>query len=738
MQTSNKTSAEAEKQSAKSPRQIQSENSAPVSETPQHNQTVSRSLIQRVKHLPRSIHHNEVRQLQRTIGNQAVSHLASKPRTAPAHESIKGLPDTLKTGMENLSGLSMDSVSVHYNSPEPDRINALAFASGNEIHLAPKQEQHLPHEAWHVVQQFTGRVSQTTTDNGVAISDDQQLETEASEMGQKALSMPDSVFSDSGSDGTPNPPQTPNHAIAQYVVQREKKKFQTLPNDNPTVVQYRDDIEHIIDDIDAHVDQARALAMQWRNYLNSDKPHLANWAAAAKAYYDNPRIVPEFIHARFGYAVETLACDNLNTNRGKLHIDYQVTVGSTRPDIVILDKNTKEQISWVDITSKDSQNHILGKSSSGWKTRPFVYEILYDPLKLNEILTGSSDPIFLALGNYLSDKHEIQTKEHAKKLQELTDALNKLRSDNNWETGYGNVKDKQEDTKKMLTSAPLNMDLGLNVNLSAKGALALANLNPGPFGYAKGKTDSYAAKYWLDTTAAPKIKKKQDKLEVGLYNGVVYDTYNEQSIPFVFDYYHGYLETQHDSRDRVMTGLAVRIALDRYDQLDNIEPRIDLEETTPLEDGARTLLDAVPTKANGEQLQKWVNTVDVFLMAKGRFDQLEILEGAPLAGLDVRINQIQTAISQHLKDMPNVLNVPAMRNWIQNADQIITTRNLIPQTIQTQQDFIQYLRRKYKTSFDVFLRSPLENNLLMQLNSMPKNNQSITSAQQYMALNPVP
>ena len=30
--------------------------------------------------------------------------------------------------------------------------DALAYAQGSDIHLAPGQEQHLPHEAWHVVQ----------------------------------------------------------------------------------------------------------------------------------------------------------------------------------------------------------------------------------------------------------------------------------------------------------------------------------------------------------------------------------------------------------------------------------------------------------------------------------------------------------------------------------------------------------------------------------------------------------
>ncbi|WP_215907131.1 hypothetical protein [Kordia aestuariivivens] len=39
-----------------------------------------------------------------------------------------GLPNTLKSGMENLSGHSMDDVKVHYNSSKPAQLNAHAYA----------------------------------------------------------------------------------------------------------------------------------------------------------------------------------------------------------------------------------------------------------------------------------------------------------------------------------------------------------------------------------------------------------------------------------------------------------------------------------------------------------------------------------------------------------------------------------------------------------------------------------
>ncbi|MDR2084123.1 MAG: DUF4157 domain-containing protein [Bacteroidales bacterium] len=96
-----------------------------------------------------------------------------------------GLPDKLKTGIENLSGYSMDDVKVHYNSPKPAQLQALAYTQGTDIHVAPGQEKHLPHEAWHVVQQMQGRVQPTMQLQGVNVNDNEGLEKEADVMGGK-------------------------------------------------------------------------------------------------------------------------------------------------------------------------------------------------------------------------------------------------------------------------------------------------------------------------------------------------------------------------------------------------------------------------------------------------------------------------------------------------------------------------------------------------------------------------
>ncbi|MBR7793336.1 HNH endonuclease [Undibacterium sp. FT147W] len=109
---------------------------------------------------------------------------------ATAKPNNTGLPNQLKSGIESLSGMSMDHVKVRYNSSQPAQLNALAYAQGSDIHVAPGQEQHLPHEAWHVVQQAQGRVKPTMQmKDGVAVNDDAGLETEADVMGAKALKL---------------------------------------------------------------------------------------------------------------------------------------------------------------------------------------------------------------------------------------------------------------------------------------------------------------------------------------------------------------------------------------------------------------------------------------------------------------------------------------------------------------------------------------------------------------------
>jgi hypothetical protein len=118
--------------------------------------------------------------------------LQGKFEPIPKQENNTRLPNNLKSGIEKLSGYSMDDVKVHYNSDKPAQLQAHAYAQGTDIHLASGQEKHLPHEAWHVVQQKQGRVKPTIQMKGkVNINDDKKLEKEADVMGAKAFQIVD-------------------------------------------------------------------------------------------------------------------------------------------------------------------------------------------------------------------------------------------------------------------------------------------------------------------------------------------------------------------------------------------------------------------------------------------------------------------------------------------------------------------------------------------------------------------
>ncbi|MBV6447650.1 DUF4157 domain-containing protein [Nitrosomonas sp.] len=129
----------------------------------------------------------EEEELQKKAATDSPAQLKEQSSGKPNNT---GLPDNLKSGIESLSGMSMDSARVHYNSSQPAQLNALAYAQGTDIHIAPGQEQHLPHEAWHVVQQAQGRVQPTVQmKDDISVNNNKKLGHEADFMGEKAISV---------------------------------------------------------------------------------------------------------------------------------------------------------------------------------------------------------------------------------------------------------------------------------------------------------------------------------------------------------------------------------------------------------------------------------------------------------------------------------------------------------------------------------------------------------------------
>lgn len=153
---------------------------------------------------------------EKPIQNKAIALQDNRPASILQRKANNtGLPNNLKSGIENLSGHSMDDVKVHYNSNKPAQLNAHAYAQGTDIHIASGQEKHLPHEAWHIVQQKQGRVKPTLQMKGrVNVNDDKGLESEADIMGAKALQMK----SESGSVNSGNKKNNSTSNIVQRKV----------------------------------------------------------------------------------------------------------------------------------------------------------------------------------------------------------------------------------------------------------------------------------------------------------------------------------------------------------------------------------------------------------------------------------------------------------------------------------------------------------------------------------------
>ena len=127
--------------------------------------------------------------LQRVSDEEEEDTIQEKPKNSIQMKNETGMPDHLKKAIEDLSGYSMDDVRAHYNSDKSATVQALAYTQGTDIHVAPGQERHLPHEAWHLAQQMSGRVEPTTEVGGMPVNDNEDLEREADVMGARADSL---------------------------------------------------------------------------------------------------------------------------------------------------------------------------------------------------------------------------------------------------------------------------------------------------------------------------------------------------------------------------------------------------------------------------------------------------------------------------------------------------------------------------------------------------------------------
>ncbi|MFL5765215.1 MAG: DUF4157 domain-containing protein [Bacteroidia bacterium] len=163
------------------------------------------------------------------------------PETEPEAETKNetGMPSSLRSGLESLSGEDLSGVRVHRNSSKPEAIDAHAYAQGQNIHLAPGQEKHLPHEGWHVVQQMQGRVQPTIQKKSTLINDDDKLEQEADVMGNKAVQLKSKDSSDNAKkpETSTNTKNSSNTGVVQRAMKFEYQfKNNYLKMDNGSEV----------------------------------------------------------------------------------------------------------------------------------------------------------------------------------------------------------------------------------------------------------------------------------------------------------------------------------------------------------------------------------------------------------------------------------------------------------------------------------------------------------------------
>ena len=81
------------------------------------------------------------------LQSMADNYAAKQQQPIQKKENKTGLPNNLKSGIEDLSGYPMNDVKVHYKSAKPTQLQAHAYAQGSDIHVAVSgQDQYLPYE----------------------------------------------------------------------------------------------------------------------------------------------------------------------------------------------------------------------------------------------------------------------------------------------------------------------------------------------------------------------------------------------------------------------------------------------------------------------------------------------------------------------------------------------------------------------------------------------------------------
>lgn len=108
----------------------------------------------------------------------------------------KKIPKTLQSNLETSLGQDFSNVTIHTNSSQAVQMNATAYTQNEQIHFAPgafnpnatQGQDLIGHEFVHIAQQRAGVVQPThTLQKGVAVNNNNSLESEADTLGKQAI-----------------------------------------------------------------------------------------------------------------------------------------------------------------------------------------------------------------------------------------------------------------------------------------------------------------------------------------------------------------------------------------------------------------------------------------------------------------------------------------------------------------------------------------------------------------------
>lgn len=100
-------------------------------------------------------------------------------------KGVSDLPRTLRKNAEAMSGFDLRGVKVHRDSTAPEQFEAGAYAQGKDIYIAHGEEDSLPHELGHIIQNMRGQVRPDSRENGMNLNRSAALEREADLMGSQ-------------------------------------------------------------------------------------------------------------------------------------------------------------------------------------------------------------------------------------------------------------------------------------------------------------------------------------------------------------------------------------------------------------------------------------------------------------------------------------------------------------------------------------------------------------------------